>query len=137
VISFDWVIRILLGDVAGRGQELSEHSWIRGGAVGAHLGRAWAVVERVGEESVSGREVSFLCDEDVDDLAELVNRPIQIDPSSGDSDIRFVDEPPLTGGMPAESCASISSGVKRCTPGTRSRESTSIPRSASSSSTSR
>jgi hypothetical protein len=40
-------------------------------------------------------------DEDVDNLAELVDRPIQIDPPSGDFDISFVDESPITGGMPA------------------------------------
>jgi len=53
-----------------------EHSWIRGSPVGAHLGRAWTVLECAGEEPASGREIPFRRDEDVDDLAELVDRPI-------------------------------------------------------------
>ena len=84
MICFDRVVRILLGDVAGRGQQLIEHSRIRSSPVGVHLGRAWAVIERAGEEPASGREIPFLCDEDVDDLAELIDRPIQIDPPPSD-----------------------------------------------------
>jgi hypothetical protein len=87
VISFDRVVRVLLGDVAGRGQQLSEHSRIRRSPVGAHLGRWCTVLERLGEESASGREIPFLRDEDVDDLAELVDRSVQIDPSPGDFEV--------------------------------------------------
>ena len=86
MISFDCVVRILLGNMAGRGQQLIERSRIRGSPVGAHLGRWWAVVERLGEKAVSGREIPFLRDEDIDDLAELVDRPVEVDPSPGDFD---------------------------------------------------
>jgi hypothetical protein len=58
------------------------------------------MVERLDEESASGREIPFLRDEDVDDLAKLVDRPVQIDPPPGHFDISFIDEPPITGGMP-------------------------------------
>ena len=34
------------------------------------------MVERLDEESASGREIPFLRNEDVDDLAELVDRPV-------------------------------------------------------------
>jgi hypothetical protein len=37
------------------------------------------MVERLDEESASGREIPFLRDEDVDDLAVLVDRPVQLD----------------------------------------------------------
>ncbi len=37
----------------------------------------------------------------VDDLPELVDRPVQIDPPSGDFYIGLVYEPPVTGAMPA------------------------------------
>jgi hypothetical protein len=62
------------------------------------------VVERLGEEPASSREIPFLRDEDVDDLAELVDRPVQIDPPPGHFDVRLIDKPPITGGVPARSC---------------------------------
>jgi hypothetical protein len=67
----------------------------------------------MGEESASGREIPFLCDEDVNDLAKLVDRPVQIDPPPGDFDVRFVDRSP--GACRQGRAASISSGVNRCT----------------------
>jgi hypothetical protein len=86
VISFDRVVRILFGDMTGRGQQLIEHSRIRRSPVGAHLGRSWTVIEGMGEESASGREIPVLRDEDVDDLPELVDRAVEVDPPSGDFD---------------------------------------------------
>jgi hypothetical protein len=89
VVGFDCVVRALLGDVAGRGQQILENSRIPRSPVGTHLGRWWTVVERLGEEPASGREIPFLRDEviddleDIDDLAELVARPVQTDPSFG------------------------------------------------------
>ena len=53
MIGFDGVGRVLLGDVAGGRQQLITDSRIRGSPVGAHLGRARAVLERLGEESAS------------------------------------------------------------------------------------
>ena len=47
-----------------------EYSRIRGSAVGVHLGRAWTVLERAGEEPMSGCSIPFLRDEDVNDLPE-------------------------------------------------------------------
>ena len=81
---FDHIIRILVEDMKGGGQQLIEYSWIHRSPVGVHLVRAWTVVERAGEEPASGREIRFLRNEDVDDLTELVDRPVQIDPSSSD-----------------------------------------------------
>ena len=86
MISFDPVVGILLGDLTRGGQRFIEHSRIPRSPVGGHFGRAWAVVERMGEESAGGREISFLCDEDVNDLAKLVDRPVQTDPPPGDFD---------------------------------------------------
>jgi hypothetical protein len=39
------------------------------------------MLQRLGEESAGGREIPLLGNQDIDDLAELVDRPIQIDPS--------------------------------------------------------
>ncbi len=55
------------------------------------------------KEPAGSCQIALLGDQDVDDLAELVDRPVQIDPSSGDFDVRFVDEPPITAGVPAGS----------------------------------
>jgi hypothetical protein len=63
-----------------------------------------AEVERAGEKPAGGREIPFLRDEDVDDLTELVSRPVQIDPSSGDFDVCLIHEPSITGRVPAGSC---------------------------------
>ena len=71
MISFDWIVGILLGEVAGRGQQLIEHWRIHRSPVGAHLGRGWVVLKCVGEEPASGCYIPFLREEDVDDLAEL------------------------------------------------------------------
>ena len=101
MIGFDGVVRVLLHDMASRGQQLIEHPRIRGSSVGAHLCWAWAMLEGVGEELASGRKIPILRDEDVDDLAILVDRPIQIDSAPGDLDIRLIDEPPITRRVPA------------------------------------
>ena len=100
MIGFDGVVRVLLHDMARRGQQLVEHPRIRGSSVGAHLGWAWAVLEGTGEELASGRQIPILRDEDVDDLAVLVDRPVQIGPAPGDLDIRLIDEPPITRRVP-------------------------------------
>ena len=39
VIGFDRIVCILLGDVAGGGQQLIEYAWICCSPVGGHLGR--------------------------------------------------------------------------------------------------
>jgi hypothetical protein len=38
---------------------------------------------------------------DVDDLAVLVDRPVQVGPPAGDLDVRFVDVPPVARQPPA------------------------------------
>jgi hypothetical protein len=48
--------------------------------IGAHVRRAWARLKSTSEEPASGRQIPLLADQDVDELAEVVNRPIQLDP---------------------------------------------------------
>ena len=62
------------------------------------------MLERVGEERASSREIPFLGNQDVNDLAELVDRSVQIDPPPGDFDLRLINEPSITGSVPAGSC---------------------------------
>jgi hypothetical protein len=52
-------------------------------------------LERVGEEPMRGRQIPFLRGEDVDDLAELVDRPVQVNPPTGDFDVCLIDKPPI------------------------------------------
>jgi hypothetical protein len=53
--------------------------------------------------------------ERVNDLAVLVDRPVDVAPDSVDLDVRLVNEPPISWGMPSDRAASLSSGVNRCT----------------------
>jgi hypothetical protein len=62
------------------------------------------VLQRLGEELASGRQIPLLRHEHVDDLPVLVERTVQIDPSPGDLDVGLVDEPPITRDMPAGPC---------------------------------
>jgi len=52
----------------------------------------------------SGRQVPLRRHQNVDDLAVLVDRPVQVDPSSRDLDIRLIREPSIPGSVSAGSC---------------------------------
>lgn len=52
----------------------------------------------------TGCQVSLLGDQHVDELPELVDCPVQIDPSPGDLGVCFVDEQAITGRMSTRSC---------------------------------
>ena len=101
VIGFDHIIRILLEDMQGGRQQLIEYPEVGRRLVGGHLGWAWAVLEWLGEEPTGGRQISFLCGADVNDLAELVDCSVQVNPPAGDFDVCLIDEPPIPWGVPA------------------------------------
>ena len=61
------------------------------------------MIKGAGEESASGGQIPLLGDHDVNDLAELVDRSVQIDPPTADLDVRFVDKPTIACGVPAGS----------------------------------
>src|SRR5436305_131245 len=54
------------------------------------------MLECAGEESAGGRYVPLLRDQHVDDLSELVDRPIQVAPLPGDLDVGLVGEPAIS-----------------------------------------
>ena len=54
MICFDEVIAVLLGEVAGSGYQLVEHTRIRRCFVGGHRAGMGAVIESPGQEPVSG-----------------------------------------------------------------------------------
>jgi hypothetical protein len=60
------------------------------------------------EECPRCREVTPAGQPDVDDLSVLVNRPVQIRPTTGDLDVRLVDEPSVTRGPRSPSWARFS-----------------------------
>jgi hypothetical protein len=43
----------------------------------------------------------MLRDQNVNNLAELVDGSVQVDPPAADLDVRFIDEPAISRGMPA------------------------------------
>ena len=63
----------------------------------------WAVRQGAGEEPTGGRQIPILRDEDVDDLATLVDCPVQIGPAPGDLDVGLIDESTITRRVPAGS----------------------------------
>ncbi len=103
MIGFDGVVGILLGDMAGGGQQFVEDTGVGRGPVSGHLARANAVLKGAGKEPMGGRQIPLPGHQHVDDLAVLVDRPVKIGPAPGDFHIGFVDEPAITGDMPAGS----------------------------------
>jgi hypothetical protein len=84
VISFDLAVGIPGVDVAGGGELFVEDPRVGRGPIGGHICRPAAVGQRLGEEPAGRGEIPFIGGEDVDDLAELVDRPVQVRPAPGD-----------------------------------------------------
>ena len=49
-----------------------------------------------GEEPAGSRQIPLLRHQHVDDLPELVDRPVEVDPPPSDLGGGFIDEPPIT-----------------------------------------
>jgi hypothetical protein len=138
VISFDGIVCVSLHDMARRRQQLLEHTRIGRRAIGAHLCGAGAVVEGTGKEPASGRQISSVGYQDIDGLAILVDRPIQIPPPPGDFHIRLIHIPAISCGMPTRPGHIDQQRSKPLHPPIdRDMVSTAMPRSANNSSTSR
>src|SRR5437764_10808652 len=69
----------------------------------------------------------------VDDLPELVDRPVYVAPPTGHLDVSLIHPPAVPDTVPAWCAACASSGVKRCTQRKILTWSTVMPRSARSS----
>jgi hypothetical protein len=115
MICFDQVIAVLLGEMAGSGHQLVEHTRIGRCFVRRHRARVCAVIESLGKELAGGRQVTILRHQYVDDLAILVDRPVQVDPAPGNLHIRFVDNHRKPGTCRQGRAALINNGVNRCT----------------------
>ena len=102
VICLDRVVRVLLGDVQRRGDHLVEDPRVGWCAVGRDLGRDRARAQRPGEEAPSGRQVTARRQQNIDDLAMLIDSPVEIGPFTGDLQVGLIDEPPVTRSVPAQ-----------------------------------
>jgi hypothetical protein len=60
------------------------------------LGRDRARAQRPGKEAPGGRQVTPPGQQDVDDLAMLVARPVKVGPLAGDLHLHPIGEPPVT-----------------------------------------
>ena len=109
------VVAVLLQDVTSTRNEFVEHPRIHRRPVGRHLDRRRAVRQRAGEERPRRRAVATLRDQDVDDLAVLIDGAVEVGPPAGDLDVGLIDEPPLPVACRAGRAASMNSGVNVCT----------------------
>jgi hypothetical protein len=101
--------------VKGRGDQLIKDPRVDGCAVGGDLGWDGACAQRPGEEPPGRRQVALFRQQDIDDLAMLVDGPVQVRPLAGDLEVGLIGEPPVAGQVPGCPAASMNSGVKRCT----------------------
>ena len=62
--------------MTGGGYQLIEHAGVGGRAVGGDFGRGRPVLECTGEELADNRDDPLFGDQDVDDLAELIDCPV-------------------------------------------------------------
>jgi hypothetical protein len=102
VVALDPVVGVPVSAVPGRGQQRLQHGRVDrrlvGGDLGGHdLGRA----DRLLEESAGGVSVSSGGHEHVDDLAELVDRPVGIASPAGDLDVGLIHKPAISHGVSA------------------------------------
>ena len=101
VIGLDRIISVLLNNVTRGRQQLIEYPRVGGRPVGAHLSRARTVLEGAGEELAGGRQIPVLGHENLDDLAVLVDRPVQRDSATGNLDVGLIHKPTITCSVPA------------------------------------
>jgi hypothetical protein len=95
MVGFDPIVRVLLGVVERGRHELLNDREQGPGPVGHDLSRFVVVAERSGEEPSRGPGVSPCRDVDVDDLAVLVDRPVDVAPPASDLHIGLIDVPPV------------------------------------------
>jgi hypothetical protein len=89
--------------VLGGGEQLVEHPRVDRGPVGGHLDRSGRYGERTLEEPAGRFPVTSFACVHVDDLPELVDRPVQVAPLAVNFHIGFVDLPSVAGHVPAGS----------------------------------
>ena len=115
MVGFHRVVRVPLGDMPRRARRVADHLLVGRSTVGRDLDRHPAVSQCASEEDPCCGRVAAHGNEDIDHLAVLVDRAVQVAPATGDLDVRLVHEPPVTSSMPAGLAASMNSVVNVCT----------------------
>src|SRR5215211_3631060 len=94
MVGLDPVAGVSIGAVPGRRQQLPQHDRVGRCLVGHHLdGRHVRGPDGPRKETPSGRRVAPWGDEHIDDLAELVDRAVDIAPPAGDPHVDLIDPP--------------------------------------------
>src|ERR1700734_2497362 len=94
---------------SAEGINSSSNPWIGRSTIGRDLGRGCAGVQWPGEEMSGSGQVTLGRQQDVDDLAVLVDGPVEISPCASDLHIGLVDERPVTGAWRHGRAASMNS----------------------------
>jgi hypothetical protein len=84
VISLHAVVAVLLQDLTSARDTFVEHPLIERCPVGRDLDRRRTVRQGAGEARPRGRAVTMCGDQDVDNLAVLIDRAVEVGPAAGD-----------------------------------------------------
>jgi len=106
MIGLKSVVRRLVSDMPGGGQQFRQDGRVHAGEVGGHLHRRCRGGQGLAEETAGRGQVTLVGQQHVDDLPVLVDCPLQIHPAPSDADVRFVDAPAVAAAM-----ASAAGGV--------------------------
>jgi hypothetical protein len=103
VSGLDRVVSVLLGVVPGRRPQLIQYAGIDRRGVGDDFSRDHLeCAQRSGEEPAGRRSVPAGRDQHVDNLAVLINRPVDVAPEAVDLHVGLIDEPPAARRVPGE-----------------------------------
>jgi hypothetical protein len=104
VVGLDVIVGVLIGAVPRRREQLLQRDRVGRRLVGDDLhGRDLGCGDGPLEEAAGGLGVAPRGDEHVDDLAELVDRAVDVAPPTGDLHIGLVHEPAISNTMTAGS----------------------------------
>ena len=95
MVTFDAVVRILLSVVKRGRYEAFDRSPQCWSAVGHDLDRLTVAMGCRGEEPSCRTEIASRRDQHVDDLTELIHRPVDVTSLAGDLHIRLIDVPTI------------------------------------------
>jgi hypothetical protein len=101
VVGLNSVLGVPGGVVESGRQKLHDHPHQDMGPVSGNHGSLAVGIDRCDEEAGDSLQVPPLGQEHVDDLAVLVDRPVDVAPRAGDLDVGLVHEPMTTDGVAA------------------------------------
>ena len=90
------MIRVLREDVPRTRNVLIDNARVDRCSIGGDVDWSGAECHRAGEEGSRRGAIAAFGDEDVDHLAVLVDRAVEVGPAAGDLDVCFIDEPAIS-----------------------------------------